>query len=50
MKFYMVMSYFFNGNTSADDNRLAPVVSLNLGIKAKSGSGTESDPYIIGKW
>ena len=41
--------FFSNGNTSADDNRLAPVVSLNLGIKAKSGSGTESDPYIIGK-
>ena len=30
-------------------NRLAPVVSLGSGIQVKSGSGTESDPYVIGK-
>ena len=29
--------------------RLAPVVSLGSGIQVKSGSGTESDPYVIGK-
>ena len=30
-------------------NRLAPVVSLGSGIQVKSGSGTTSDPYEIGK-
>ena len=30
-------------------NRVAPVVSLGSGIQVKSGSGTTSDPYIIGK-
>ena len=30
-------------------NRLAPVVSLSSGIQVKSGSGTTSDPYVIGK-
>ena len=34
----------YNGNI-----RLAPVVSLGSGIQVKSGSGTESDPYVIGK-
>ena len=29
--------------------RLAPVVSLSSGIQVKSGSGTASDPYVIGK-
>ena len=29
--------------------RLAPVVSLGSGIQVKSGSGTESDKYVIGK-
>ena len=28
---------------------LAPVVSLGSGIQVKSGSGTTSDPYVIGK-
>ena len=28
---------------------LAPVVSLGSGIQVKSGSGTEGDPYVIGK-
>ena len=31
------------------DERLAPVVSLGSGIQVKSGSGTTSDPYEIGK-
>ena len=29
--------------------RLAPVVSLGSGIRVKSGSGTTSDPYVLGK-
>ena len=29
--------------------RLAPVVSLGSGIQVKSGSGTTSDPYVLGK-
>ena len=29
--------------------RLAPVVSLGSGVQIKSGSGTTSDPYILGK-
>ena len=29
--------------------RLAPVVSLGSGVQIKSGSGTEDDPYVIGK-
>ena len=41
---------FFNyngwGGLSAS---LAPVVSLGLEIQVKSGSGTENDPYVIGK-
>ena len=28
---------------------LAPVVSFSSGIQAKSGNGTETDPYVIGK-
>ena len=32
-----------------DCSRLGPVVSLGSGIQVKSGSGTESDKYIIGK-
>ena len=31
------------------DYSLAPVVSLGSGVQIKSGSGTESDPYVIGK-
>ena len=30
-------------------NLFAPVVSLGSGIQAKSGSGTSSDPYVLGK-
>ena len=41
----------FNSNVYSISNsdRLAPVVSLGSGIQVKSGSGTESDKYIIGK-
>ena len=39
-------SYGGGGNSS---DRLAPVVSLGSGIQVKSGSGTTSDPYEIGK-
>ena len=43
-------SLFFSRGGSYDlDYRLAPVVSLGSGIQVKSGSGTTSDPYIIGK-
>ena len=38
-----------NGNSYSYGNRLAPVVSLSSGIQVKSGSGTTSDPYVIGK-
>ena len=37
------------GSSNNDGNRLAPVVSLGSGVKVKSGSGTTSDPYVIGK-
>ena len=37
------------GDSYFDYNRLGPVVSLGSGIQVKSGSGTESDKYIIGK-
>ena len=37
------------GNSYYLSYRLAPVVSLSSGIQVKSGSGTESDPYAIGK-
>ena len=39
----------YNGWSASDGERLAPVVSLGSGIQVKSGSGTESDPYVIGK-
>ena len=38
-----------NGDSSSSNYRLASVVSLGSGIQIKSGSGTESDPYVIGK-
>ena len=43
--------YLFNsrGSSYGDDYRVAPVVSLGSGIQVKSGSGTTSDPYEIGK-
>ncbi len=37
------------GYSSSGNLRLAPVVSLGSGVQIKSGSGTESDKYIIGK-
>ena len=41
--------FYSNGNSNNDYSRLVPVVSLGSGIQVKSGSGTESDKYIIGK-
>ena len=41
--------FFSNGGGYSRGNRLAPVVSLGSGIQVKSGSGTESDKYVIGK-
>ena len=43
--------YLFNsyGYNNKGNSCLAPVVSLGSGIQVKSGSGTESDPYVIGK-
>ena len=43
--------YLFRSDGSSGNygRRLAPVVSLGSGIQVKSGSGTESDPYIIEK-
>ena len=38
-----------SGNRYGSISRLAPVVSLSSGIQVKSGSGTTSDPYVIGK-
>ena len=40
---------YSNGYYYDSNGRLAPVVSLGSGIQVKSGSGTESDKYIIGK-
>ena len=44
--YYLFYSY---GNSYNNNYRLAPVVSLGSGIQVKSGSGTTSDPYEIGK-
>ena len=41
--------FYSNGSSNLDNYRLGPVVSLGSGIQVKSGSGTESDKYIIGK-
>ena len=41
--------FFSRGSSNSGNNRLAPVVSLGSGIQVKSGSGTTSDPYVIGK-
>ena len=58
---YFGLRYVYNSNLSgtrlfySDDtkydshSRIAPVVSLGSGIQVKSGSGTTSDPYVIGK-
>ena len=41
--------FYSNGYSNDGDNRVAPVVSLGSGIQVKSGSGTTSDPYVLGK-
>ena len=41
--------FYSYGNSNYSSYRVAPVVSLGSGIQVKSGSGTTSDPYIIGK-
>ena len=41
--------FYSNGDTISSRSRLASVVSLGSGIQVKSGSGTTSDPYEIGK-
>ena len=41
--------FLSSGDSYSGTNRLAPVVSLGSGIQVKSGSGTTSDPYVIGK-
>ena len=41
--------FYSDGSINGYDYRLAPVVSLGSGIQVKSGSGTTSDPYVIGK-
>ena len=41
--------FYSRGLSYHHNDRLAPVVSLGSGIQVKSGSGTESDPYVIGK-
>ena len=41
--------FYSKGFNYSDYGRLAPVVSLSSGIQVKSGSGTTSDPYEIGK-
>ena len=41
--------FYSDGRNSSYSYRLAPVVSLGSGIQVKNGSGTESDPYVIGK-
>ncbi len=41
---------FYSGGSNSSNSRcLAPVVSLGSGIQVKSGSGTTSDPYVLGK-
>jgi len=53
---FVSSSYFYgnnlfdsDGGSNNSNSRLGPVVSLGSGIQVKSGSGTESDKYIIGK-
>ena len=41
--------FYSSSRNYGNDNRLGPVVSLGSGVQVKSGSGTESDPYAIGK-
>ena len=39
----------FSSSGYRGDYRLASVVSLDSGVQVKSGSGTTSDPYVLGK-
>ena len=41
--------FSYGNNRSSNNNRLAPVVSLESGIQVKSGEGTTEKPYVIGK-
>ena len=41
--------FYSYGSSHGNYYRLGPVVSLGSGIQVKSGSGTTSDPYVIGK-
>ena len=41
--------FYSSGGSGSYNDRLGPVVSLGSGVQIKSGSGTESDKYIIGK-
>ena len=41
--------FYSDGSDNYNGGRLAPVVSLSSGVQVKSGSGTTSDPYVIGK-
>ena len=41
--------FYSSGNSDYNNYRLGPVVSLGSGIQVKSGSGTTSDPYVLGK-
>ena len=38
-----------DGDSTSGSTHFAPVVSLGSGIQVKSGSGTENDPYEIGR-
>ena len=41
--------FYSSGSFNRLSISLAPVVSLGSGVQIKSGSGTTSDPYVIGK-
>ena len=41
--------FYSKGESYYCANRLASVVSLGSGIQVKSGSGTTSNPYVLGK-
>ena len=41
--------FYSSGRSGSSYYRLAPVVSLGSGIQVKSGSGTTSNPYVLGK-
>ena len=41
--------FYSSGYSNLNNNRLASVVSLGSGIQVKSGEGTTSDPYVLGK-